>query len=165
MIVITALSDNNQEDTMNFIQCASAASVWKGYYYYEENRALVTQRVSENIIRGTVSGSSAKSYSVEIDLAHPKRSKCNCPHADGKLIICKHKVALYFTVFPKMAKQFYDEAMFFEEQEEQRQQELSEKVVDCVRRMKKNELQQVLLELLFEGPEWQLDRFVGQYIE
>ena len=78
---------------MDFIRSASGKSIWRGYYYYDENRATVTRRVSATIIQGTVSGSSANLYSVEIDLAHPKRSKCDCPFADGKQIICKVSTA------------------------------------------------------------------------
>ncbi|NMB97839.1 MAG: hypothetical protein GYA02_14710 [Clostridiaceae bacterium] len=39
-----------------------------------------------------------------INIVHPRKSKCNCPHADGRRVICKHMIALYFTVFPKEAK-------------------------------------------------------------
>lgn len=30
-----------------------------------------------------------------IDTEHPKKSKCNCPHAEGKKIVCKHKTTRY----------------------------------------------------------------------
>lgn len=44
--------------------------------------------------------------------------------------------------------------------EEIRQEELYDKVCHYVWHMKKSELQEVLLQLLFEGPEWQYDRFL-----
>ncbi len=156
---------------MDFIRSASGKSIWRGYYYYDENRATVTRRVSETIIQGTVSGSSSNLYSVEIDLAHPKRSKCDCPFADGKQIICKHKVALYFTAFPEDAEQFYDDALEYEEEqkkqqleEELRQNELADLLVRKINSMKKDELRHALLELLFDGPEWQYESFLDRYL-
>ena len=110
-------------------------------------------------------------YSVEIDLAHPKRSKCDCPFADGKQIICKHKVALYFTAFPEDAEQFYDDALEYEEEqkkqqleEELRQNELADLLVRKINSMKKDELRHALLELLFDGPEWQYESFLDRYL-
>ena len=88
--------------------------------------------------------------------------KCNCPHADGKRIVCKHMMAVYFTAFPEEAQRIYNEAMAYQEQEDKRAEELYEKVRQHVWKMKKNEAQQALLELLFDGPEWQFDRFVRE---
>ncbi len=47
-----------------------------------------------------------------------EKSHCNCPHANGKRIICKHQVALYFSVFPEEADQYYKEVIEYEEEEE-----------------------------------------------
>ena len=46
---------------------------------------------------------------------------------------------------------------------EQYEEELYDRVQKYVGRMKKNELQQALLELLFDGPEWQFERFVRDH--
>lgn len=92
-----------------------------------------------------------------------ENQKCNCPHADGKRIICKHIVATYFTVLPKEAEKFYAEAMAYQEEEEKHQEELSDKVIEYVGKMKKVDLCQSLLELLFDGPEWQYDRFIREH--
>ncbi len=48
----------------------------------------------------------------------------------------------------------YDEAMAYQEEEEKRTEELYERVCKYVRKMKKNEAQQALLELFFDGTEW-----------
>ena len=45
------------------------------------------------------------------------------------------------------------------------QSETEQKVIDYIRGMKKDELQQELFELLFDGPEWQYERFVRRHIE
>ena len=54
------------------------------------------------------------------------------------------------------------EAIAYAEEEEKRADELSDKVCNYVWKMKKNEAQQALLQLLFDGPEWQFDRFIRE---
>ena len=147
---------------MGLLECASGASVWRGYDYYKEKKVVNLEETEVNIFTAKVSGNSSEPYSVELHIDHPRKSKCNCPHADGKRIICKHIVAAYFTVLPKEADKFYAEAMAYQEEEEKRQDELSDKVCHYVRHMKKSELQEALLQLLFDGPEWQFDRFVRE---
>ena len=147
---------------MGLLECASGASVWRGYDYYKEKKVVTLEETEANIFTAKVSGNSSEPYSVELHIDHPRKSKCNCPHADGKRIICKHIVAAYFTVLPEEADKFYAEAMAYQEEEEKRQDELSDKVCHYVWHMKKSELQDALLQLLFEGPEWQFDRFVRE---
>ena len=148
---------------MGLLECASGASVWRGYDYYKEKKVVSLEVTGENIYSATVAGSSSEPYSVELHIDHPRKSKCNCPHADGKRIICKHIVATYFTVLPKEAEKFYDEAMAYQEEEEKHQEELSDKVIEYVGKMKKADLCQSLLELLFDGPEWQYDQFIREH--
>lgn len=147
---------------MGLLECASGASVWRGYDYYKENKVVSLEEIETNIFTAKVSGNSSEPYSVELHIDHPRKSKCNCPHADGKRIICKHLVAAYFTVLPEEADKFYAEALAYQEEEEKRQDELSDKVCHYVWHMKKSELQDALLQLLFEGPEWQFARFVRE---
>ena len=150
------------DDRMGLLECASGASAWRGYDYYKEKKVVILEEIEENIFSAKVSGNSSEPYSVELHIDHPRKSKCNCPHADGKRIICKHIVATYFTALPDEAEKFYAEAMAYQEEEEKRQDELSDKVCHYVWHMKKSELQEVLLQLLFDGPEWQYDRFVRE---
>jgi len=145
---------------MGLLECASGASIWRGYDYYEEKKVLSINEIDLGIFFATVSGSSDNTYSVELHMKHPKKSNCNCPLADGKRIICKHIVATYFTILPGEAKRFYEEAMAYQEEEERRNEELTDKVCHYVRHMKKAELQEALLQALFDGPDWQFDRFV-----
>ena len=147
---------------MGLLECASGASVWRGYDYYKEKKVVTLEETEANIFAAKVSGNSSEPYSVELHIDHPRKSKCNCPHADGKRIICKHIVAAYFAVLPEEADKFYAEAMAYQEEEEKRQDELSDKVCHYVWHMKKSELQEALLQLLFDGPEWQFDRFVRE---
>ena len=147
---------------MGLLECASGASVWRGYEYFREKKVRNIKQLDENVFAAIVSGSSSISYSVELYIDHPRKSTCNCPHAYGKRIICKHIVAAYFTALPDEAEKFYTQTIAYEEEEEKRQDALSERVIHYVWKMKKDDLQQALLELLFEGPEWQYKRFIRE---
>ena len=103
---------------MGLLECASGAAVWRGYDYYKEKKIKTLEEIGDNIYSATVTGSSNERYSVELHVGHPRKSKCNCPHADGKRVICKHIVAAYFTAFPEEAEKFYTEAMAYQEEEE-----------------------------------------------
>lgn len=63
---------------MGLLECASAASVWRGRDYYEDKKVKNLTETADVI--GTVS----EPYNVNLDAVHPRKSTCNCPHADGK---------------------------------------------------------------------------------
>lgn len=42
---------------------------------------------------------------------------------------------------------------------------MENKVIEHVHKMKKNDLTAALLQMLFEGPEWQYERFIREHIE
>ncbi len=75
---------------MSILSIASNASVWRGYEYYNEKKVLSWKQTEEHKFEGEVAGSEKEPYHVMIDTEHPKKSKCNCPHAEGKKVICKH---------------------------------------------------------------------------
>lgn len=147
---------------MGILNCASGASLWRGYDYFRANKVEWLQEIDDNVYDAEVRGSAREPYSVELHIDHPRKSKCNCPHADGKRIICKHLVAAYFAALPMEADRFYKEAMAYQEEQEKRQEELVDKVTRYVRKMKKAELCEAVLTMLFDGPEWQYDRFVRE---
>lgn len=150
---------------MSLLTLASAQSVWRGYEYFKEKNVFTSNIISNTEIKGRIRGSDNRHYEVLINTEHPRKSKCNCPHADGKRIICKHLIALYFTAYPKEAKKYYNEVISYEIEEEKRQEELENKIISYVGRLRKDELQTIIFEMLFDGPEWQYDRFVNMYIE
>ena len=63
------------------------------------------------------------------------------------------------------AEKYYEDVIEYQEQEEQRQEELEYKVIDYVHKLKKSELEQCLLQMLFDGPDWQYERFIRENIE
>ena len=149
---------------MSLIDIASGASAWRGYNYYKEGKVLRCLRAEESRYEGEVSGSSGEIYRVRLDLDHPRSSECTCPYAAGKRIVCKHQVALYFTAFPEEAEKYYREVIEAEEEAEREREQQEIAVIERVRKMKKSELQDALLELLFDGPEWQYERFAREQL-
>lgn len=139
---------------MSLMTTASGASLWRGYEYYTEKRVKSFQKISENEYECEIKGSSDEPYRVKIDTLHLRKSKCNCPHADGRRGVCKHMVALYFTVFPDEAKQYIKEVEEYEREEEQREQERYEEIVKYVNSMTKEELKNFVINTLLEDRRW-----------
>ena len=69
------------------------------YDYYKYNKVNNVNQLNDHEFEGYVNGSLNKIYYVKIDIKHPRKSYCDCPHANGN-ITCKHMVALYFALFP-----------------------------------------------------------------
>ena len=95
---------------MGLINIASGSSVWRGLDYYNHQRVISYKQVSDSEYEGIVLGSNHEKYHVFMDVSHPRKSTCDCPHANGKRIICKHIVALYFTVSADDRYPFYRHA-------------------------------------------------------
>ncbi len=105
---------------MGILTLASGKPVYRGYDYYKNKKVIQLQQTDDTIFDGTVSGSNGEVYHVTIDTAHPRKSVCDCPHAAGREIMCKHMVALYFTVFPEEAENYIRELEAYWKEEEQR---------------------------------------------
>ena len=150
---------------MSILSLASGQSACRGYDYFENKKVVRFGQTGENSYTGVVSGSSSARYEVVIDIAHPRKSSCTCPHAAGRRIICKHMVAVYFAAFPEAAERYSAELQAAMEEEEEQQQEYDALLQKYVAKMKKTELQEALLQLLYQGPEWQYDQFIRQYID
>lgn len=63
----------------------------------------------------------------------------------------------YFLAFQAETENFYREYLKVQKEAEEYENALYERVQDYVCKMKKEELRQALLELLFDSPEWQFD--------
>jgi uncharacterized Zn finger protein len=133
---------------MSILSIASNASAWRGYEYYKGKKVLSWKQSGEHEFEGEVAGSDKEPYHVMIDIEHPRKSTCNCPHAEGKKIVCKHKVALFFTAFPKEADSYIAEVEEYEREEEERELERYEQIVKYVKRLSKEELRTELVNAL-----------------
>lgn len=150
---------------MSVLSLASYASAWRGYEYYTEGKVKTCIQTENHTYDAEVSGSDGKVYHVHMNPEHPRRSTCDCPHASGRRIQCKHQVAVYFTAFPQEAEKYYHDVIAYEEEEERRREEEGNRLISYVSKMKKEELRHALLELLFDGPDWQYERFIRERLE
>lgn len=149
---------------MGIISLASGNSCWRGLYYYKNKKVIKFEKINENEYSSTVKGTN--NYNVHLDIEHPRKSSCDCPLAKGKRIICKHIVATYFTAMPKEATNFEEEQNRLQEEYEEYQDELYDKVIKYINKMSKNELIEELINIFDYGPEWIYDDFVKRnYIE
>ena len=152
---------------MSIFTSASGKSVYRGYDYYLNDKVSNLVKVSDKEYEALVQGSEEKPYKVHLNINKPKTSVCNCPFANGRRI-CKHMMAVYFTAFPDEAEDYKRQLEEYEAEEEQREQEyeeLCDNVINTVHSMSKDDLRQALLQFLFEGPEWQFERFVIEWLE
>lgn len=149
---------------MSILSAASSQSAYRGYEYAQAKKVLHMEQTDDGVIQGTVSGSGGSIYDVIVNVNHPRKSQCNCPHVAGRQIVCKHMVAVFFTAYPEEARQYNQDLEACWAEEEQQQQEQEERLIQYISKMKKSELQQALLQVLAEGPEWLYDCFVQEYL-
>ena len=135
---------------MGLIEIASGNSVWRGMDYYENKKVLSWDKSGNDTYDGTVSGSNGKVYSVHIDKAHPRRSVCNCAFAEGRRVVCKHMIALYFTAEPSAAEQFLEQVKEWEKEEDERVRQHYNDLRKYVNSLSKAELQERLYNALVE---------------
>lgn len=135
---------------MSIRTIASGASAWRGYEYYTGKKVLSLSQTGEDEYTGEVAGSAPAPYQVKINTAHVRQSRCNCPHADGRRVICKHMVALFFAAFPEEAEQYMEEVEEYECEEEMRMEEHYAALQSYVKSLSKKELREKLYEALVE---------------
>ena len=77
---------------MEYYKSASLQSQFRGYDYFKNDKVVSFKQIDDSIYHGKIKGNN-QVYDVTIDVLHPKKnSHCNCPHAEGTKIICKHMV-------------------------------------------------------------------------
>ena len=135
---------------MKLLNLASNNSFWRGIDYHYENRIIDWKELADNCYQGKVKGSGSVEYDVTIDIAHPKKSTCNCPFAEGRRVICKHMVALDLGIFPEKEQQMMDyieeQNQMYEQEYELEMQEREEEIREYVMKLSKAELREMLIE-------------------
>ena len=138
---------------MGLIEMASGNSVWRGMDYYKKHKVLSWNKTGSSTYEGIVAGSDEKKYTVRIDKMHPKKSVCNCAFADGRRVVCKHMIALYFTAEPQAAADFLKQVDEWEHEEEERQRQHLAELRKYVNGLSKSELREQLYNALVEQEE------------
>ena len=135
---------------MGLIEIASNNPVWRGMDYYNNKKVVSWKTLKKGVYEGMVSGSGGNMYAVHIDTEHPRKSFCNCPFADGRRVVCKHMIALYFTAEPKVAKDFLKKVEKWEAEEEEREHQHYEDLRKYVNSLSKTELQERLFDAMVQ---------------
>ena len=148
---------------MGLINIASGNSLWRGFDYFQKKKVVSYKQLSDFEYEGVISGSNHE-YHVFMDALHPRKSTCDCPFAKGRRVICKHIVALYFTVFPDESVRILKEAEEAEKEYQKYEEERGKKFRSFVYKTSKKEPQETVFELLNDLPEWEYDRFVRDKI-
>ena len=138
---------------MGLLELASNNSFWRGYDYFKGSKVKTCVSVEQNRYEGTVDGANNNKYHVMIDLEHPKRSTCECPHAEESRRVCKHKVALFFSAFPEAAEMAIKEAEEWEAEEDKRLEDERKEIEKYVNSLSKQQLREELLWRLIEERE------------
>ena len=135
---------------MGLIETASGNSVWRGMDYYENKKVVSWKKLNDGIYDGVVLGSEGNAYNVHVETMHPRKSVCNCPFAEGRRVVCKHMIALYFTAEPKAAEDFLKQVEEWEKEEEEQEKQHYIELREYVNSLTKVELRERLYEALVE---------------
>ena len=135
---------------MGLIETASGNSVWRGMDYYENKKVVSWKKLNDGIYDGVVLGSEGNAYNVHVETMHPRKSVCNCPFAEGRRVVCKHMIALYFTAEPKAAGDFLKQVEEWEKEEEEQEKQHYIELREYVNSLTKVELRERLYEALVE---------------
>lgn len=138
---------------MGLIDLAEDKIIRRGFNYYNKHKVISCVKTGRKTYSGIVLGSSNNEYFVNIDLAQPINSNCDCPYAEGSFVVCKHMIALYFTVKPKAADHLMGDIAGLETGEEDREQERYKKLEKYINRLSKAELRQQLFDALLKVEE------------
>lgn len=141
---------------MGFVDLASLSSLFKGVEYYRENRVFLFTKESEHVYRGKAKGRSDQIYDVKIDLEHPRQSRCSCPHANGRRVVCKHQVALYLMAFPEEYEKYEKQLQSYEEDEELELQEEISDIIAYVASLSESDVRDELVRMLIREKEEEL---------
>lgn len=132
------------------IDLASNRSLWKGLDYFQDKKVKSWKKIEEDIYEGIIKGSDDNTYNVHIDLKHARRSTCSCPFAIGRRVICKHMVALCFTVDPQTATDFLKQIEMEEQENEEREKQHYADLLKYVNSLSKKALREQLYQALIE---------------
>lgn len=135
---------------MGIIDLASSKSIWRGLDYYNQNKVLSCSENSDGTYEAVVAGSGSENYTVHLDMAHPRKSKCNCPLAYGKAIICKHIVAVSFCIDESEVDRFRNEKTIYASEEEERRTKRYNNLMSFAKNMSKRELMEAYVEAMVE---------------
>lgn len=150
---------------MKLYEYARKLSLERGLNYYESGKVESVNVISNDEYSGIVKGSKDRQYEVTIDLINHIKSTCNCPHAAGNDIMCKHKVALYFSVFPNDAIELRRKTTKTEQQKDLYFKSLQSRIFDFLDDATEDELRKILYSIVKRYKVRKLEIFIRRNIE
>ena len=151
---------------MGIMDISSYKSLWRGYEYFKDKKVRKVHEMSPQVFNAEVLNAEYDVYHVQLNIKHPRKSTCTCPYASGRMIICKHKIAVFFTVFPDEAKAYMQEVEAYEKEEEKRYQahlkymeEQYQEVKKYVNQLTLEELRERLIEYMLSETNHEDDAF------
>ena len=73
----------------------------------KSKRGSKLTKLNDSDYEATVSNVENHEYHVSFNMKHLRKTTCDCPHADGRMIICKYKVqysSKFCRIKPKCSK-------------------------------------------------------------
>ena len=135
---------------MSIFSKASNSSYWRGFDYYENHCVSDLKKISNDVYFAKVKGT--KTYEVKIDLAHPLNSTCTCPFVKDNHKMCKHMVAVAFSVCPdevetanKIREEYYYNQEHKEDLLNQLMNDKEKEIREYVNSLSKSELKEELI--------------------
>ncbi|MBO1197785.1 SWIM zinc finger family protein [Staphylococcus simiae] len=138
---------------MGILDVASYRSVVRGFNYFNEDCVITLKRLADYQFDADVKGSHNKIYRIHLDADHPRKSNCNCPHANGRRVVCKHIVATFFSSFPSEAQAYQQKIDAEIEDYEEREDLWINDLKEQVNNMSEQEVRQAYLTSLIEQRE------------
>lgn len=155
---------------MSLFDITSHNSLRRGFDYYESKRVSKLTKINDSGYEAIVRNSENYEYLVYFNTKHLKKSTCNCPHAEGRMIICKHKVAVFFEIFPREAKLFKEKIEAQEKEAEmlyqkhlREQRERYEEVKAYVDQLSLDEMKETLINYMMSEYDNEEDEFDELY--
>ena len=153
---------------MGFVNLASYWSRINGYNYYEAGNVLSVKKVNDIEYHALVKGSNDNVYEIKYIPDHPKKTTCSCPRANNKMVVCKHKVAVYFALNPEealMVKKQREEELKRQEQLEDEFMERHNKRVEKATKYVESLTIEEMKKILISHKIIELEEFEEQFYE
>ena len=147
---------------MRLIDLASRKSVWRGMEYYKKKKVLSYSINEDGTCEGVVAGSGDHNYHVHVDMEHPRKSTCDCPLAKGKMILCKHIVAVSFCLDDSEVECFKKEKTIYASEEEERRAKKYDSYMGFAKSMSLSQLREAYAEAMTELDEYRRKEKYGK---
>ena len=145
--------------SMRYINVAKSSARVRAYDYYKSDRVGAITKIDDHSYSATVKGSGDNVYHVVVNELKPRKSSCDCPNANGRMVICKHLVATYFKAHPDVAEKFNEATIRATQEEERYYDHLYTKAYEFVEELGEAAVKEMLVHFLINDRE-----FVEEYL-